>query len=151
MADSIREKVLKAMVATLNASPPVGVPVTTRSRMESVTPDLLPTCRLFPEKDSEEAMETGLAVGPARKHTMDVTIEVRAKGDAMLSADQAADPILQWIDAKLNETTYPEVWRSCEIVDTSWDQELEEYAYVLVTVVLRVAFLSLRGDATKWS
>jgi hypothetical protein len=151
MADSIREQAIKALLARLNDSPPSGVPATGRSRMAATEVASLPTSDLFPSSDDESEVESGFQTSPLNQHEMELTLEIRAKGTDAVSADEATDPILQWVDARVNGYVLANVIRKCRIRRTEWEQELEEHAYVLVTISLTVQFQSLQGDATAWS
>lgn len=151
MAESVRERAIAALMSRLNASPPAGVPPTTDGFMVSVQPSALPSITLFPAYDEEDEIASGFQTSPLNVHSMEVVIEVRAKGDGTASPRAIADPICNWIDERVNGYVLPQVILKSKITRTEWETELEDNSYVKVTISLTVKFQSLLGDATKWS
>lgn len=95
MADSIREQILKRILTAMQTSPPASVKTITRQRGDSLGETDLPAISIvaFPENVQPVG---GQYSGKLVDRNITVRLELWIANDAGKSAEETADPILQW-------------------------------------------------------
>ena len=103
---SIREQIVSALVALLEAEgAPDGLAVH-RERTRPIETDALPALLVYCEDDEPTATDRQTFRSPLVERSLHVIVEARARVTSPLSPDQALDPILVWTATQImqNET-----------------------------------------------
>ena len=119
MADSRRERILLAIIATLDAAgKPAGLLVH-RSRTRPIEKDELPAMVAY--LLAETAKRKGGEWGPVYQHAMRVRVECRQAG---APPDRELDPLATWaVKALVGNQTLGGEATSVEYVEAQWDAE----------------------------
>lgn len=98
---SIREQVVVAVVAALNAG---GPPCTfERSRTAAVGDAEMPSGVVYPVRDVPQ--QDFVSHAPVVRSRLSLLFELRALGTASVRPDQAVDPLYAWVVSKLATNT----------------------------------------------
>jgi hypothetical protein len=100
MTATVREQILDAVVAALNAAPPAGVPTTTRTQISVSEQIDLPSISVYPVREEVNSSPEHLGrFGPLIERTLYIRIMVIVAGDV---PDSAADPIVGYVSGTLS-------------------------------------------------
>ena len=91
---SVREQIVVAAIAALNAGTPGGVPAAERTRSTAVEEAGLPSIIVYPTRETSASAP---AHGPIVHRRLTLAVECRAKGDGTVRPDQAVDPLVVWV------------------------------------------------------
>lgn len=94
----VREQILAAALAALNAAPPSGVVATRRDRASVVDPADVPTSSLY---FVSETVRRPNASHPLVARTMTIGLEATAKGDVSQRPSTAVQEQLSWYTVRL--------------------------------------------------
>lgn len=101
---SIREQILEAAVAALNANRPSGIPAATRLRGAYAAAQL-PVITVFYQDDTPR--KPGGSRSPVVQRTMTLVVECRHKADqADTAIETALDPMICWVVKTLSGSTF---------------------------------------------
>lgn len=96
MPNSIRELILAAVVANLNAAgKPAGVTVH-RMRTRTIEDDQLPAILVYSEDDDPRPLGGQVYKSPLIERQLVLYVECRAQGSLAVPVDLALDPLLVW-------------------------------------------------------
>ncbi len=145
MADSIRERILAAMVAALNAAgKPAGLTVN-RSRRQSIETVQLPMMSVY-FAGQENSLPGENRRAPLMDRQMNVHVISRVIG-----ADIALDPLYKWtVKALMTDQTLGGL--ALAITETSSEADTDDTSdadRTVETIVFRVRYITNRVDAEK--
>jgi len=103
---SIREQIISALAALLEAEgAPEGLTVH-RERTRPIEADALPALLVYSEDDEPATTDRQTFRSPLVERSLHVIVEARARVTSPLSLDQALDPLLVWAAQQImqNET-----------------------------------------------
>lgn len=143
---SVREQIIQAAVALVNASPPTGVPACQRTRAapsENVDPGVL-VC--FPlDEETEPQPKTG-RFGPTVTHTFTLQF-VGYATDTI--PDQALDPILVWLSQCLGGQQFGGLAIQTTPRKKEWNYSQSNVKAAAVAVGFSIEFKTLRNDESQ--
>lgn len=155
MPPSIREQILEAIVAALQAGGgPAGLSVH-RSRARPLSKDQLPAQVVYPIQ--ERTVVQGAKFAPAPylgkpqqvlvRHTMAIIVEHRVIGDP---PDVALEPLLVWATAQLlADPQWGTLAISTEEHETKWAASEEDATYGAAAQEFHIDYFSLAVDPTS--
>lgn len=133
---TIRELVVQTAQAKLNdAAKPATMPTTERARTFALEPSQLISSILYPLREEPQERRRG---DPSVLTTIDLALELRAKGDGVSAPDVLLDPCINWVVKALCGYQEASRWHGIEYVETDFKWEQADYAFCLATVRLRV-------------
>lgn len=96
MPASIREQIIDAIVANLEASgKPAGLTVH-RLRTRPIEEDSLPSILIYAEDDEPKPVDGQQFKSPLVERSLVIYLEYRAEGSLAVAPDQALDPLIVW-------------------------------------------------------
>lgn len=95
MASSIREQIIGAVMAALNAgaNPPAGLTIH-RERTRAIEIDSLPAIMVYADDDVPKPLAQQVYAAPLTERQLSLALECRAQGTGSVSPDEALDPVL---------------------------------------------------------
>lgn len=145
---SIRREIRDEIIARLNDDPPSGVPQASKRRWFPGFPLMSTRLSVF---FIEEPVETlgGKAAGPIAKRNLAVGIQAACAVEDPADADDALEPVLEWVNEVLGETTLDgKVWSCTERV-TAWDAIAADRLYCQAVVIYDITYQTRRNDLTS--
>lgn len=144
MSLSLREQITIAAMAVLNTSPPVGVPATTRTRMQPYTPEELPAMTVKSLREEMETEKEG-RWSYFLKRTFTLRVEFYVAGDA---ADSLIDPLYIWAGQSLGGNSFGKLAEDCIEGLMEWEYADQDLPYAKATLDFRVLYNTLKTDPT---
>jgi len=149
---TLRETILLDVMSKLNGvSKPVGVPTARRAFQRGIAPDSLSTVDVY--FDSEEVVEyVGHVSSPvlAKRH-LTISVEIKTKGSATTTPEQAADPIADWVVQALAGAQQNGLYHLVREASTEWDYDAADHDYMLVAVKFVVEYQTKAADLATWA
>jgi hypothetical protein len=157
MSTSIREQIILAAVALLEADGgPAGLTVH-RERTRPLNADTLPAILVYAEDDKPEPLAKQQYAAPLVTRNLVLHVECRALGSTEIPPDAALDPLIVWATQQLvgNEhfptSTTPPVNLANGIVEggTTWLSKEGDQLFAAAAVQMVVKYRTSRLDPTS--
>ncbi len=142
---TIREQIIKAAVAAVNAGAPAGVPACVRTLMQPSEQSQLPAITAFPVREEIKGDATG-RWGPIIGRTLYLRFVVYASGNP---ADGALDPIVEWVSKQLGGSQLGGLANDTVENELIWQYDEGNYAVAAVAIDFRVEYQTRRDDAAQ--
>lgn len=141
---TLRKAILDAAFAALSAGSPPVAPERWRGF------ELPPTTALSMILRPGHEVISGISPRtPIANRTLVLHVECRAAVAAGASLDDALDPLLEWVTAKLGGTTLGGLVRDALEAEIRWEAVQGETRYAKATVFLTAPYHTLVNDATR--
>lgn len=152
MSATVRQQIVTALMTALTTNPPAGVPICTRGNSIDEAPASLPTLQLvrLHDKVLEARDQRPAGRGPIMHRRMALgAVAWVAKGS--LSADDATDPILAWVETCVAGLHSVVNVQRAFVEEATWTvgSGQETYGRLLAAVV--VEYQHKVGDPTAWA
>jgi hypothetical protein len=144
---TVRDQIIDAAVAFLNANAFDGAPQVIRTLMEPSEIAQLPGAIVFPFREEIDPNKSGKR-GPAIGRTLYLRFAAWAQADDGDAADRALDPILAWFSLIGGQTFGGLANDVCEH-ELTWQYDQTNYQVAGVALDFAIEYQTLRGDATQ--
>lgn len=142
---TIREQIIEAAVAAVNAGAPAGVPVCERTQMQPAEQAQLPAMTCFPIREEVADNKTG-RWSPLIVRTLYLRFVVYASGNP---ADAALDPIVLWIGKQLGGSQLSGLAQDAVEHELTWQYDEGNFAVAAVALDFRITYQTLRNDPSQ--
>jgi hypothetical protein len=139
---TVREQVMTAAIARLNASPPSGIPAFTRTRFEPYGAEELPAATVKWLREEIE-YEKGGKWGPYRRRVATMRLSLYCLGD-----ESVLDPMIVWATSQLDGQFSPLI-EDCIEALYEFQYALEDERYVGLALDFRIHYHTIVGDQTR--
>jgi hypothetical protein len=149
---SIREQIVIALVAALNAEGgPAGLTVH-RERTRPIEIDSLPAIMVYNDDDVPKPLAAQVYAAPLTERRLSVAMECRAAGSSGISPDQALDPILVWAaEAVFADEHFGGLASSVEEGRTVWSSKETDTPIAAAKWNVTIKYRTARTDPTSAS
>lgn len=145
MTDSIRKQIVDAAIALINASPPYVTPLADDTRLQSYTPDELPSIVLFEIREDGQSEKEG-RWSYFVKRAFTLRVEIRVGADTPRSV---IDPFYVWIGQRLGQQTFGALAEDCYETLLEWQYADADQPYTLLQIDFRIEYSTLKNDPSK--
>jgi hypothetical protein len=145
---TVREQIIQATQAALNAAPPAGVPLTVRTNISIEEPEDLPSISVYPTREQKnDTQETQLGRwGPLIEKTLSLRFACIVSGDV---PDQTADPLAQYLADTLSGNELGGLVTEFSETGTEWIYSETDSRVVGMFVDFDVVYQQNRTDSTS--
>jgi hypothetical protein len=149
MSASIREQIMLAIVAALDAGgAPAGLTVH-RERTRPIETDSLPAIMLYAEDDQPKPMGSNYRA-PQTERQLSIGLQCRAVGSSSITPDEALDPIIVWADLQMFlDETFGGLANGVEEIRTVWSSREGDQPVAAATIHFTVKYRTSRLDPTS--
>ena len=155
MPTSIREQIIVALVAALNAG--VGTSGITgltihRERTRPIEIDSLPAVMVYADDDVPKTLAQQVYAAPLTERQLTLALECRAQGSSGVSPDAALDPVLVWAaQTLLANERFGGLANGAEEGRTTWNSREGDVPVVSAKLSFTVRYRTSRLDPTSKS
>jgi hypothetical protein len=146
---TIRQTIRDQVLELLNTDRPNNVPEFTKRRA-------VPGERVTEQRGAvffvaEPAERVGGKGGPVTLRKFILAVQVIDAVEETDEADDALEPALAWVTAKLGNTNLSGLVHDIEHTGTGWESDSRELFYICATTTWRVEYQTLRADLDRRS
>jgi hypothetical protein len=145
---TIRDQILDAIGTALNTGRPSGIPAAERSPVDPYEGGLGEVAIAY-RPFTESCARAGGRSGPLTHRKLVVRFAVRASGNGSEEAEQLADPVLEYLTAKLGGTNLGGLAHQVDEAVIRWDLAVRDTSYILVPVLCAISYQTKVADATQ--
>lgn len=157
---TIREQIIIAAIALLNATVPTGKPAgltVHRERTRPLETDSLPAILIYCDDDAPETLAKQQYQAPLVTRNLVLHVECRAVGSTTVPPDQALDPLLTWVTQQFAQNEHfptsnnPPVNLANGVVEgkTSWLSKEGDQLLAAASMEWTVKYRTSRLDPTS--
>ena len=152
MSASIREQILVAATATIDAAgKPTGLLVK-RERWHPVEVANLPTALIYAEDDEPRPFEGNHYKSPLVERQLALRVDLRALGDGQTPADVALDPLIVWVTQQMfKDETLGGLANGVVEGRTAWNSVEGDVAISSAAMQFTIKYRTSRLDPTSRS
>lgn len=146
---SIREQIIVALMAALNAGGgPAGLTVH-RERTRAIEQDSLPAIMIYCEDDPPKTLSGVTYRAPLTERQLTVGVECRALGSSSVSPDAALDPVTVWATKQtFSDETFGGLANGVEEIRTVWSSREGDKPIAAATIHFTIKYRTSRLDPT---